>query len=82
MESSSFRTKIASVPDREHLVVELWYLTEMVAEANVEEGSLVFEFYPRQGGGPWQVPTDVLGNFVQLATRELHAVLTVERGDA
>ena len=82
MESSSFRTKIASVPDRERLIVELWYLTEMVVEANVEEGFLVFEFHPRQGGGPWQIPADVLSNFVQLAARELHAVLATERGDA
>jgi len=79
---SSFRTKIASVPDRERLVVELWYLTEMVAEANVEEGSLVFELHPRQGGGPWQIPADVLSDFMQFAAHELHAVLATERGDA
>jgi hypothetical protein len=48
------RVKIASVPDRENLVGELWQGDVMWAELSHERaGSLVLEIYPNGSGAPW-----------------------------
>jgi hypothetical protein len=48
------KVKIASVPDRDNLVGELWEGDAMWAELSREgEGQLVLEIYPRTTGEPW-----------------------------
>lgn len=42
---SNFEIQIASVPDRENLVVEIWYDDILVAEINQETEKLKIEFY-------------------------------------
>lgn len=46
---------IASLPDREKLVAELFVGTEQFAELNTESGELLLEVYPRQDGEPWRL---------------------------
>lgn len=58
--SEAFRAKmrmdIASPPDREKLVAELFFGSEQWAEINQESDSLVIELYPRRDGRPWEFP--------------------------
>jgi len=42
---SGYKIEIASVPDRERLVAEIWYAEKLVAEINQEKGNLEIEFY-------------------------------------
>lgn len=44
---------IASLPDRENLVAELWFGNMQWGEINQEGGSLTLEVYPQQSGKPW-----------------------------
>jgi hypothetical protein len=48
-----FEILIASPPDREHIVVEIWYGDYMFAELAQEHGALTIEIYPNPTGGPW-----------------------------
>lgn len=45
---NKFRIQIASVPDRENLVAEIWNENLMIAEINDERGELEIEIYPDQ----------------------------------
>jgi len=57
---------IASVPDREKLVAELWYEQELWGEISQDTGELVLEIYPNS-------------NFRQLKCEDLiHAVQQAE----
>ncbi len=40
-----FSIEIASSPDREQLVAEIWYQNQMIAEINQEKEDLELEFY-------------------------------------
>ncbi len=40
-----FSIEIASSPDREQLVAEIWYKNQMIAEINQEKEDLELEFY-------------------------------------
>jgi hypothetical protein len=50
---NTFRTTIASPPDRKHLVAEVFFGNEQVAELNTERGTLAIELYPRADGQAW-----------------------------
>lgn len=52
--TGELRLVVASPPDREGVVVELWHADEMCAEVSNEKGELVLEVYPRAAGGSWQ----------------------------
>ncbi len=41
----NFNIQIASVPDRENLVAEIWYSDTLVAEINQEKTDLEIEFF-------------------------------------
>lgn len=47
---------IASPPDREKLVAEIFLDREQLCELNTETGELVVELYPRRDGKPWVIP--------------------------
>lgn len=40
-----FKVEIASVPDRENLVAEIWYGDHLIAEINQESEDLEIEIY-------------------------------------
>ena len=63
---------IASPPDREKLVAELFYEHEQWAELHQEVSTgLTLELYPRRDGQPWSFPlTDALAA-LQVASRRL-----------
>ena len=50
---------VASLPDRDRLVAELWWEDQRLAEINQEHG-LSVELYPRQDGRPWRIPLTLL----------------------
>lgn len=51
--SNTLRINIASPPDREKLVAEVFFGDEQVAELNQETGELQVEIYPRPSAKPW-----------------------------
>jgi len=42
---NQFKIEIASVSDRDKLVAEIWYGTELIAEINQEHNNLEIELY-------------------------------------
>ena len=52
---------IASLPDRDQVVAEIWFEDDQFAELRHENDSLVFEIYSRPGNnGPWDIRFDEL----------------------
>jgi N-acetyl-beta-hexosaminidase len=43
-----FLIEIASLPDREHVVAEIWFDNQMIAEVSQDTGELVVEFYSNE----------------------------------
>ena len=52
--SSQMRVTIASPPDREKLVAEIFHENEQWAEVHQERSELTLELYPRRDGKPWE----------------------------
>ena len=50
---SKMTISLASPPDREKLVAEVFYEDEQWAEINQESGTLQLEIYPRCNGQHW-----------------------------
>lgn len=55
---SAFTIDLASPPDRENLVAEIFFGTTQVAELNREGDYLAIEIYPRPDGHPWAFRAD------------------------
>ena len=53
MATHSFRITLASPPDRDQLVAEVFVGLEQIAELNAQSGKMTVEIYPRQNGSPW-----------------------------
>lgn len=64
---------IASPPDREKLVAEIFVDHEQLCELNIETGELTLELYPRKDGGPWQMPLQELMQALAKAKEQLGA---------
>jgi hypothetical protein len=62
---------IASVPDREKLVAELWYNQELWGEISQETGELILEIYPNPTRGQHQLKCEELLMAVQQAKAQL-----------
>jgi hypothetical protein len=56
--SGRFIYKVASVPDRERDVCEIWDGNVQWAELSHEDDTLRLQFYPRPGGGFWEFTLD------------------------
>ncbi len=56
--ASKMRMGIASPPDREKLVAELFYDDEQWAEIHQESEQLTLQLYPRRDGQPWEFSFD------------------------
>jgi len=65
------RMDIASPPDREKLVAELFYGSEQWAEIHQELGHLTLQLYARRDGQPWEFPFDEAVSMLQRAGRRL-----------
>jgi hypothetical protein len=69
----SFRTLVTSLPDREKVVVEVWYNDAQVLELSNEHNSLDLEIYPRPSGEPWSFElTEFLGVLQRAKARLLN----------
>lgn len=53
LQMNSFHITVASVPDREELVAEIFFDDVQVAELNTEFGDLLIELYPRPDRKAW-----------------------------
>jgi hypothetical protein len=62
---------IASVPDREKLVAELWYDQELWGEISQDTGELVLEIYPSPARQFRQLKCEELITAVQQAKDKL-----------
>lgn len=56
----SISIQIASLPDRENVVAELWSGDKQVGEVSKEGAQPEIEIYPNPDGGPWWFPVDEL----------------------
>jgi hypothetical protein len=45
---NKFNIEITSVPDREHLVAEIWFDKNLIAELNTENSEIEVEIYPTE----------------------------------
>jgi hypothetical protein len=67
---------IASVPDRDDVVAEIWHGQEMMAEVSrVEAGCYIVELYPRPNGKVWEVEYDDLIRVLNSAKERLALLL-------
>lgn len=62
---------LASLPDCEQLVAELWYNNELWGELSQETGELELAIYPKPDGHPWQLRTDEVIQALQEAREKL-----------
>lgn len=69
--SSTLTLQLASPPDREHLVAEIWLGNNQVAEISQESSEPVLEIYPNPEGGAWLLPLASFVAAVQQATQHL-----------
>ena len=53
--STAWRITIASPPDRDKLVAEIFFGNQQWAEINQEKGVLEAEFYSRSDGQSWRI---------------------------
>lgn len=63
--------EIASPPDREKLVANIFFDNEQWAELNQEEGVLELELYPRRDGMFWQLSLEDVLKALDEAKRRL-----------
>lgn len=69
--------QIASPPDGEFLVAEVWLGEEMWGELNQEEGGYQIEIYSRSSGEPWRLEVEELIAVLGRAKRALARPSTV-----
>lgn len=55
MSMDKFHVEIASVPDREELVGEIWVGEAQFAELRQEKGQIRVQLYAKADGGPWDL---------------------------
>lgn len=58
--TTDWRVTVASPPDREGLVAEVFFGDVQWAEINQDSGTLEVEFYPRPDGGFWCLPLETV----------------------
>jgi hypothetical protein len=68
---SNFSILIASPPDREKLVAEIWFGDEQWGVINQESGTLALEIYPRGNGAPWIFRPEEVMKILQQAAAHL-----------
>lgn len=68
----SFVIEVVSSPDRDRLVVEIWWNSEMVGEIRCEgDKRHLIELYPNVSGTPWCFSVDELLNAIMQGKRRL-----------
>lgn len=62
---------IASPPDRDNLVAEIWVGDEMWAEVSTDHGYPTLEVYPKPSGHPWLFKLEDVENALRTARDKL-----------
>ena len=65
--------QLASMPDREKLVVEILVGDAIAMELSQEGEDPLLEIYPNPDGNPWVLPLHDLQNILEQATKRLLA---------
>ena len=63
--------KVASLPDRENLVAEVWHDQTQWCEISQEANGLTLEIYPNPSGKSWAFKFEEAVAFLQQAERRL-----------
>lgn len=66
-----FSVEVASVPDRDDLVAEVWLDQELIAELRHGPSGLQAQIYPAPPGQPWDVPYEEFTRALQEARDKL-----------
>lgn len=64
---------IASVPDRDGVVAEIWLGDAQVAELSTDSGPLRLELYLNPSGQPWRLDYE---EFIEMLTRAKERLLS------
>lgn len=67
-----FTVELASVPDRDDLVAEIWVGTELLGEIRFDDGALRVQIYPRPDAEPWDISLDELTSALHLARQKMN----------
>jgi hypothetical protein len=70
-ESTRLTITLASPPDRNKLVAELWVGDSQLAEVSRENGAPILEIYPNPAGGPWRIKLEDLKVSLNQAEKSL-----------
>jgi hypothetical protein len=62
MSETKYRTCVASAPDRDELVAEVWVEDNLLAEIRRFGKGTMIELYSNPAGGPWSLECDSLFN--------------------
>lgn len=65
--------QIASVPDRDELVAEIWEADDLLAEVCIQEDLPQIEIYPRRDLAPWKLSLTQLSGALQAAVDKLRS---------
>ena len=65
---------IASAPDREALVAELWFGDAMWGELSEQHGRVAIELYPHPSGDAWSFDLEELRSILDEARQRLLAL--------
>lgn len=72
--------ELASVPDRDDLVAEIWLGTAQLAEVRQEEQALRVQLYPSENGRPFDLPLEDLVAALVMAKARLSALVSDAEG--
>jgi hypothetical protein len=67
----NYKISIASPPDREGLVAEIFFSNIQWAEISQENAVMEVEFYPRADGKFWRIPLGSAQEALELARQRL-----------
>jgi hypothetical protein len=68
---SGFKVEVASVPDREDVVAEVWFFDDLFAELRRENGVVRIQIYGLAKGGAWDFDDRELQTALEQARKKL-----------
>lgn len=72
MSTTKYEISIASVPDRDYVVAEIWVEDNLFAEIRREDTGTFIEVYPHPTGQPWSLECDRLSSILSEANARLN----------
>lgn len=75
--ADSFSIQVASVPNRGHLVAEVWLGRELLAELRHEDNCFRMQIYARVDSQPWDVLYEDFARALRQARERLDSILGI-----